>query len=161
MENREFGAVLEQARSARGISRPVLAEKMAGSKSAAKSVEGQLWRYEQSGEKGRKPREAKVYEIVDALASLANDSDTEKDLLLKELMTAAGNRVTDEEQVEYLRRQCEVALQGVGHLRGHEIKTILDHVSDSTMKRIVKAAREGAKRSTSFTCTPCRRNYKL
>ena len=143
MDNREFGSVLEQARSARGISRPDLAAKMAGSKSAAKGVEGQLWRYEQAGEKGRKPREDKLYEIVDALSSLANDSDAEKDLILRELMTAAGMRITDEEQVEYLRRQCEIALQGVGHLKDHEIQTILDHVSDSTMKRIVKAAREG------------------
>lgn len=145
MENREFGSALEQARLARGISRPQLANEMAASKDAQKGIEGMLWRYEQTGEKGRKPREQQLYKIVDALSSLANDSDIEKDLLLRDLMSAAGLRITDEDQVKYLRRQCETALHGVGYLKDHEVKTILDHVSDSTMKRIVKAAKQGEK----------------
>ena len=139
MEQNEFGLALEQARNARGISRPKLAEVMAGPDAAAKGIEGQLSRFERGR---RTPSEKKIIQIADALSSLAQDSDAEKELLLSKLMSLADITITDS---DYLRRQCEDALQGVEYLKPHEVQTILAHISVPTMRQFVADAKKPKK----------------
>lgn len=135
-----FGAVLEQARMARSVTRRQLAESMARPGSRAKGIESQLSRFEA---RERTPTEEKVTQIADALSCLAKDSDVEKDKLLSDLTSAAGYEITDREQIDYLKRQCETALQNVEGLQPYEIQTILEHVRPATLKRIAAAGKSG------------------
>jgi transcriptional regulator with XRE-family HTH domain len=141
MKEITFGEVLRKAREIRGISRPRLAEEIAGSGISQKGMEGQLSRFESDS---RAPSYRRVFEIADALSRLTNDTERQKDLLLSQLMKAAKKEPTEPEQIEYLDDKCAPALRNAG-LESHQVRAILDHASVATKERIAKAAMEGEK----------------
>jgi len=141
MNEMQFSSALRTAREVRKISRPRLAIEIAGKKISAKGVEGQLSRFEGGH---RVPSEKRVVEIADTLSRLANDSVTEKDRLLSQLMKAANKEVSDADQLEFLENKCNSALLDAG-LKKHEVQTILDHVSVATKQRIAESAMKGEK----------------
>lgn len=132
-----FGPLLKREREARGISMNRLAEEMMEKHGAGKGAVSNISRMEKGVEF---PSEARVYQIVDALTDIADDSALEKDRLLKKLMAAADvGGISDTDQIEYLKRKSEKKLRENSRLKAHEIQTILSHISVPTLKRLAEA----------------------
>jgi len=130
----KFGPMLKREREARGISMNRLADEMMEKHGAGKGAASNISRMEKGIEF---PSEGRVYQIVDALTEIAEDSALEKDRLLKNLMAAADvGGISDTDQIEYLRRKSEKKLRDNSPLQAHEIQTILSHISIPTLKRL-------------------------
>ena len=134
-----FGHVLKNERKVRGASLNALGaelQKWTGKKGLAAN----LSRLEHGRER---PTEKRVQQIGHALSSFANESGVEQDRLLSKLMSAAGlGSVTEESELDYLRRKARSRLESSPDLRPDEIESILRYLSTPTLKQIAETPKD-------------------
>ena len=132
MAKSEFGLAFKKACEVRSVSLNQLAERMMQQGAPGKGDAGHLSRL-QRGQ--HTPSEDKVVQIAKGLSSIAGDSETAKDKLLSQLMSAAGFNITDDDQIEYLKQKCALRLEEAG-LNLRQVTDILEQISISTIKRL-------------------------